>query len=154
DCASILVNGWQPDSRLRSTAIALSTTTRAASTSSRRSLSPWMVSRTTRLLDSLHTTTAVASYSPATEILCGRAEPEFRCRRGPACALWIGPLRAGQTALFHHASRRRGGVAARGARAAGGQGLASRHSRRQPQRAQPGRLLPNVLGRIEGAGFR
>jgi Bacteriophage Sf6, terminase small subunit-like len=26
---------------------------------------------------------AVASYSTATEILCERAEPEFRCRRGP-----------------------------------------------------------------------
>jgi len=44
-----------------------------------------MVSRTTSLLDSLHTTKAVASYSTATEILCERAEPEFRCRRGPVC---------------------------------------------------------------------
>src|SRR6266481_22383 len=42
-----------------------------------------MVSRTTSLLDSLHTTKAVASYSTATEILCERAEPEFRCRIGP-----------------------------------------------------------------------
>src|SRR5260370_38219333 len=42
-----------------------------------------MVSRTTSLLDSLHTTKAVASYSTATEILCERAEPEFCCRRGP-----------------------------------------------------------------------
>src|SRR6266446_2778918 len=41
-----------------------------------------MVSRTTSLLDSLHTTKTVASYSTATEILCERAEPEFRCRRG------------------------------------------------------------------------
>src|SRR5260221_12489592 len=39
-----------------------------------------MVSRTTSLLDSLHTTKTVASYSTATEILCERAEPEFRCR--------------------------------------------------------------------------
>jgi hypothetical protein len=35
------------------------------------------------LLDSLHTTKTVASSSTATEILCKRAEPEFRCRRGP-----------------------------------------------------------------------
>src|SRR6266481_2365906 len=42
-----------------------------------------MVSRTTSLLDSLHTTKTVASYSTATEILCERAEPEFRCRIGP-----------------------------------------------------------------------
>src|SRR6266478_4781796 len=42
-----------------------------------------MVSRATSLLDSLYTTKAVASYSTATEILCERAEPEFRCRRGP-----------------------------------------------------------------------
>src|SRR5260370_5231605 len=34
-----------------------------------------MVSRTTSLLDSLHTTKTVASYSTATEILCERAEP-------------------------------------------------------------------------------
>jgi hypothetical protein len=47
-----------------------------------------MVSRTTSLLDSLHTTKAVASYSMATEILCERAEPEFRCRRGP----WVRTL--------------------------------------------------------------
>jgi hypothetical protein len=52
-------------------------------TSSRRSLSPWMVSRTMSSLDSLYTTKAVASYSTATEILCERAEPEFRCRIGP-----------------------------------------------------------------------
>jgi hypothetical protein len=32
----------------------------------------------------------VASYSTATEILCERAEPEFRCRRAHACAPWIG----------------------------------------------------------------
>src|SRR5262249_14238756 len=38
----------------------------------------------------LHTTKAVASYSTVTEILCERAEPEFRCRRGHACAPWIG----------------------------------------------------------------
>src|SRR5258708_39024678 len=42
-----------------------------------------MVSRTTSLLDSMHTTKTVASYSTATEILCERAEPEFRCRIGP-----------------------------------------------------------------------
>src|SRR5258707_13145630 len=41
-----------------------------------------MVSRTTSLLDRLYTTKAVASYATATEILCERAEPEFRCRRG------------------------------------------------------------------------
>src|SRR5260370_35447052 len=52
-------------------------------TSSRRSLSPWMVSRTTSLLDSLHTTKTVGSYSTATEILCKRAEPEFPFRIWP-----------------------------------------------------------------------
>src|SRR5258708_31900467 len=40
-----------------------------------------MVSRTTSLLDSLHTTKAVASYSTATEILCERAEPRGPCVR-------------------------------------------------------------------------
>src|SRR5258707_6953231 len=51
-------------------------------TSSRRSLSPWMVSRTTSLLDSLHTTKAVASYSTATEICASALSRNFAVEGG------------------------------------------------------------------------